>query len=364
MTSQFRIFGAPGKYIQGQGAVNHIGEIAAGLGQSVFLLSDAAVAGTAGPIIEDACAAAKISCNKEIFAGECTQEEIARQTSAARAQGSDVVVGLGGGKAIDTAKAVSLSLELPIVVIPTIASNDAPTSSLIVVYDDAHRISEVMRLSRNPDVVLVDTTIIASAPPRFLVAGIGDAIAKKFEAEQCSATNAQNFFGGLQTRAALALCQACYATIREFGSQAVAAVKAAEMNESVENTVEAAVLMSGLGFENGGLALAHGLTRGLTARPEAQGALHGELVAWGLLVQLIAEGRERDLIEDIAGFYDEIGLPTHLAALGFHDVKTDTIVDIAEISCRDAPYIANMAAPLPADRLADCIRQLEDWRGG
>jgi glycerol dehydrogenase len=266
---------------------------------------------------------------------------------------------MGGGKTIDTAKGVSLNLGLPIVVVPTIASNDAPTSRLIVVYDQDHRISEVLKLPRNPDFVVVDTAIVAGAPPRFLVAGIGDAIAKKFEAEQCALTGARNFFDGLPTRAALALCEACYSIIRGQGAEAVDAVKRGLIDESVENTIEATVLLSGIGFESGGLALAHGLTRGLTAQSEARGALHGEMVAWGLLVQLLAEGRPSAFVDDILGFYRKVELPRRLSDLGFSDPEPRTVAEIAETTCREAPYVANMARKLSAERLAACIQELE-----
>lgn len=251
-------------------------------------------------------------------------------------------------------------MSLPIIIVPTIASNDSPTSHLIVVYDDQHHLSEVLKLPRNPDVVLVDTSVIANAPSRFIVAGIGDAIAKKFEAEQCALTGAYNFFGGLPTRTALTLCNSCYETIREFGVGAVRAVKQDKVDESLENTVEAAVLLSGLGFENGGLALAHSLTRGLSAQPDAAGALHGEIVAWGLLVQLIAEGRKEPFIDDMITFYQQIGLPTSLSDLGINMPNPQAVIEIANTTHRESPYVVNMAKPLTANRLVECIKSLEN----
>ena len=97
----------------------------------------------------------------------------------------DVIIGFGGGKTIDTAKGLSKAHNLRLIIIPTIASNDSPTSRLIVLYDKQHRVAGVDILTRNPDVVLVDSSIISRAPTRFFAAGLGDALSKKFEAQQC-----------------------------------------------------------------------------------------------------------------------------------------------------------------------------------
>ncbi len=346
--------------MQGQGAIKNIGKIGADFGHACFVVADAVVTELIGEQVTGYFHDAGIGVVFGPFKGECTLSEIDHQTALARESGSDVIVGMGGGKTIDTAKGVSLRLGLPIIIVPTIASNDSPTSRLIVVYDEQHRLSEVLKLPSNPDVVLVDTAIIAGAPPRFLIAGIGDALAKKFEAEQCALTGARNFFGGLPTRTALTLCDSCYTTIREFGADALDAIKQGRINQSVENTVEATVLLSGIGFESGGLALAHSLTRGLSAQPETHGALHGEMVAWGLLVQLIAEERDTAFVGEIMAFYRQIGLPVMLADLGLKNPGEQAIIDIAETTCREAPYIVNMVKPLSANRLAECILTLEN----
>ena len=359
MMETLKVLGAPGRYIQGPDALACVPDVVGDLASSAYVLADTIVTELLKDNLAEHFQSAGLSVHFGLFPGECTRTEIERQTDLARETGCGVVVGIGGGKTIDTAKGVSLQLGLPIVVMPTVASNDAPTSRLIVVYDEQHRISEVLKLPRNPDVVVVDTRVIAAAPPRFLIAGIGDAVAKKFEAGQCALTGARNFFGGLPTQTALLLCDACYTTIREFGPAAVEAVRNGVVDDSVENIVEATVLLSGLGFESGGLALAHSLNRGLTAQPQTQGALHGELVAWGLLVQLLAEGRDAVFVDDILNFYRTIGLPVCLSDLGLTEPDDDVIDSIADITMQQAPYVANMVRDLSARDIASCIRNLE-----
>ena len=359
MMENLKILGAPGRYVQGQGAISCVPALVGELGASAYVLTDAVVGDLLGDVLSKGFGDADIEARFGLFQGECTRAEIERQTELARQAGSAVVVGVGGGKTIDTAKGISLFLGLPLVVVPSVASNDAPTSRLIVIYDADHRISEVLKLSHNPAAVVADTGIIASAPPRFLIAGIGDALAKKFEAGQCAKTGAQNFFGGLPTATALLLCEACYTTIRQYGLDAVAAVRQGRVDDSVEQIVEATVLLSGLGFESGGLALAHGLNRGLTAQSETQKALHGELVAWGLLVQLLAEGRDPEFMEDMLGFYSAIGLPRCMADLGLVNLDEAVIDAIATITFEEPPYLKNMERRLSAQDIAASIRDLE-----
>ncbi len=95
------------------------------------------------------------------------------------------MVGIGGGKTLDTAKAIGYYQKLPVVVIPTIASTDAPTSALSVIYTEAGEFEEYLIYPKNPDMVVMDTAIIAKAPVRLLVSGMGDALSTWFEAKAC-----------------------------------------------------------------------------------------------------------------------------------------------------------------------------------
>lgn len=345
-----RILGAPRRYIQGPGTIASLPEIAATLGRMPVVVAD--------PVALDREGSALANTTVLRFAGEITKAEIARLTEAARSAGADVVIGMGGGKAIDSAKGVAKRLSVPLVIVPTIASNDAPTSRLIVVYDEQHAIAEVEFLDTNPDIVLVDTAIVARAPRRLLAAGIGDALSKTFEAHACARAGGRNFFGGAIPIAALALADACYATILRDGVAALEACDRREPDAALENVVEASVLLSGLGFESGGLSLAHSLTRGLTAHPKLAGALHGELVAYGTLVQLAHEGADRALQADVARFAGTCGLPVRLADLGL--VEPDD-ADYAMIvgPTLAAPHMKHLSSPATDATLTAALRHVE-----
>jgi len=322
-----RMMGFPGQYVQGPGALRELGGLLAKSGwQRPLVLCDAIVTERIWPVVSDSLQSAGLAARHVLFPGECTRAAIDALAAQAREGNHDVVVGLGGGKALDTAKGVALALDVPIAVCPTIASNDAPTSRVIVLYDEAHRLVGAEFLKSNPAAVIVDTQIIVQAPARFFAAGIGDAISKKFEARQCKATGRNNVFGTPPLDTATLLASATYDTLVKDGHAAYRAVLDHRTDEAVERVVEATVLLSGVGFEGGGLSLAHGLTRGFSAIPALASALHGEQVAFGTLVQLVAEGRPQAEIDQLLGLLCKVGLPVTLAALGLPSAQAAAAV--------------------------------------
>lgn len=351
-----RIFGFPGRYIQGPGALAALPALLADLGVArPGLVVDPFLAETLGRRLLADLAAAGIAGEMAVFGGECTKPEIERVGAGLRAAGVDGIVVAGGGKAIDTAKGVAKAGGLRLVVAPTIASNDSPTSRLIVLYDENHRILGVDRLARNPDAVVVDTTLIAAAPVRFFRAGIGDALSKAFEVRACVEAGGANFFDGRSPRTALLLAEACLDTLAAHGEAAVAAVLRGSPDEAVEAVVEATVLMSGLAFESGGLSIAHALTRGFSAEPAYQHALHGEVVGFGTVVQLVADPATASRAIEIGRFASGLGLPVTLADLGGDSGDAEALLRIGALTCA-APYIGNFPVRLDPPAVADAIR--------
>ena len=274
---------------------------------------------------------AEVDMRYEVFAftGECTASEIGRGSNVARTAAARVVVGAGGGKVLDTARAIASDLSLPVVNCPTIASSDAPCSALSVIYSEAGAVEEYRIYRRNPDLVLVDTAVIAQSPRRFLVAGMGDALATWFEAKVCVDGRVKNMRGGASTRSALALADLCYKTLLADGVSAIEALQSRVSNDALERIVEANTLLSGLGFESSGLAAAHAIHNGLTTAPGTHSYMHGEKVAFGLLAQLMLESQPSSVVEEVLAFSDRVGLPITFDEIGIAKPSQELLETIA-----------------------------------
>jgi glycerol dehydrogenase len=356
MSSAIKVFGSPARYYQGQGALDLLPRICAEMGGKPAYVIDSDVLAIVGERLR-----ALLGDMPHVllpFNSEVTVREMDTLARAAQEAGAGLIAGIGGGKALDAAKGVALRCGLRFVSVPTVASNDGPIGIALAVYDDEHRISAIEAMPRNPEAVIVDTALIARAPAHFLRCGIGDALAKKFEVEASVRDGGNSAHHAPQLRTALYIADGCYRTIRAHGVAAMAVAGSGVPNDAFEAVVEANILMAGLGFENGGLGLAHGLTRGLVRTPGVDQAPHGFHVAYGLLVQFAVEGRDVAFVADIEGFYREIGLPLSLADLGQATVTREQIDSIATFTTA-APKGAYLIVTANAAQIVAGIEQVE-----
>lgn len=290
------------------------------------------------------------------FTGECADEEIDRLAEEARESQVDVVVGIGGGKTLDTAKAVAFTVKKPVVIVPTIASTDAPCSALSVIYTPEGEFKRYLILPKNPDVVLVDTKVVVGAPVRFLVSGMGDALATWFEAESCRQKYAGNMTGRQGSMTAYALARLCYETLLDYGVAAKTACEAGAVVPALEHVVEANTLLSGLGFESGGLAAAHAIHNGLTVLEATHHYFHGEKVAIGTLTSLFLTDKPAEVIDDAYSFCEAVGLPITLAQIGLEDASDEDLMKVAEGSCAQGETIYNEPIPVTPQMVFSALK--------
>lgn len=360
--SLLRVFGGPLRYLQGPGALHQLGAQVASLAPSAVLISDRFVLDLVGERVAASCRASGVRLGTCEFSGDITPAEVQRLAGQLAQDKPGVVIAAGGGKGIDVGKAVAKALGAHVVTVPTVASNDAPTSKIFVLYDEQHRLLSVEHMTHNPAAVVVDTELIAAAPVKLLLAGIGDALSKKFEVERCAAASGLNIYGGLGTQAALTLADLSYRSVREHAEPAIQAVQRATPDAHLESLVEATVLLSGLCFENGGLSVSHAMTRGLSAIAGTATALHGLQVAYGLLVQLTLEEREPAFMAELRGFYLRTGLPQDLSELGLGRAATEEEIETIARLTMTAPHVRNFPNVLNAERIGSAIRQVEAER--
>ncbi len=330
----------PSKYLQGAGTINQLAELTSDFGKKPLVICSPSMFNNIIPKITENSTKFD-DFHFEKFNGQSSYEEINRLIEIARQNKNDYVIGFGGGKTIDTARVVANKLSLQVVVIPSIASTDAPTAAVSVVYTEKGEVQEILTFKRNPDLVLIDTEIIVQAPPRFLVSGMGDALSTWVEAEACMVNRRKNVNGYLGTLTAYSIAELCYNTILDYGYAAKLSNEAKVVTPAFENIVEANTLMSGIGFESGGLAGSHAIHNGFCVLPETLAFYHGEKVAFGMLASLFLTDKPQEMIEELYDFCGKVGLPTTLKEIGITDASKEKIMRVAKRSCLENESIFN-----------------------
>lgn len=144
-------------------------------------------------------------------------DEILRVREFAEKINADCVIGMGGGKVLDTARSATFKAGVPAIIVPTIAASDAPCSCESMIYNEAGEVVDFEVFPKNPDLVLVDSSVIAQAPSEILVAGMGDAAATFFEARTCYENGLENLHGTHISETACAMAKRCYEILLEHG---------------------------------------------------------------------------------------------------------------------------------------------------
>lgn len=350
------VFRSPSRYIQGAGVIEELAKETEAIGQQPLLIADEVVWDITKEAIEASFEGSESEYHFEQFNGEASTKEIDRISDKGKEQSVDVVIGVGGGKTLDTAKAVSDQLGVPVVIVPTTASTDAPTSALSVIYSDDGVFEGYKFYDKNPELVLVDTAIVVNAPIRLFASGICDAMATLVEVKATLKRNGDTMAGGKPTLASQAIAEMAEKTLFEHGLSAYKAAKEGIVTPAVEAIVEANTLLSGLGFENGGLAGAHAIHNGFTAlHGDIHDLTHGEKVAYGTLVQLVLERKTETEIKKYIDFYNQIDMPTTLEDMHLTDTSFEDLIEVGKLATADGETMENLDPQITAEQVANAI---------
>jgi glycerol dehydrogenase len=265
---------------------------------------------------------------------DCTDENLVMLHRIVQEETPHAIVGIGGGKVLDTAKLIAHQSQLPIVTVPTTGATCAAWTALSNVYNADGAFSYDVTLDRCPNLMVVDYEAIATAPKRTLVSGIGDAIAKWYESSVSSGSSEKTM-----VIAAVQEARILRDILFQKSAEAIANPNSPAWREVVDATVCLAGAIGGIGGASCRTVAAHAVHNALTHLPQTHGTLHGEKVAYGILVQLRLEEFQGNQLASLSRhqllkFYQEIGLPTSLADLGLSQVTIAELDRIAEIACQ------------------------------
>lgn len=265
---------------------------------------------------------------------ECTESTLESLKTDVKAHKGDFIIGVGGGKVLDASKLLADQCSLPIITIPTTAATCAAWTALSNIYTNEGAYQYDVGLAHCPNLLILDYEIIATAPKRTLVAGIGDAIAKWYEASVSSGNSTATL-----TIAAVQQARVLRDLLLQKSVKALENIGGEDWREVVDATVLLAGVIGGLGGANCRTVAAHAVHNGLTHIRASHHALHGEKVAYGILVQLRLEEMIQDnklatsTRQQLLQFYDQIGLPKSLEDLGLQNLTLEELRHCANITC-------------------------------
>ncbi len=325
---------APAQIIRGKNALAESGEAIARLGNNPLIVGGDRSLSTIQPYLNPLLESHNLKFTQANYGLDCSETSLANLRQAVATKKSDLIIGIGGGKALDTAKLLAHQCNLPIITIPTSAATCAAWTALSNIYSDQGAFLYDVSLARCPELLILDYGIIKTSPPRSLIAGIGDAIAKWYEASVSSGHSEQTMIIAAVQQARVLrdiLLQKSTAALKQPGGET--------WQEVVDATVLLAGLIGGIGGAQCRTVAAHAIHNGLTHLSASHGTLHGEKVAYGILVQLrleeMVQGNQLAVTarQQLLKFYKEIGLPKSLSDLGLKEITLSELWRVAEVAC-------------------------------
>ncbi|WP_160725913.1 iron-containing alcohol dehydrogenase family protein [Bacillus sp. USDA818B3_A] len=349
----------PGKYHRKAGLLSDVGSYIKQLGKTAVVIGGNTSLQVIDEPLRRSLSEHDVTLKQSLwFGGESSQTNIDRLVEQLKNESFDVLIAAGGGKALDTVKAVAYYLNKPLVAIPTIAATCAAATPICILYSDEGEFLEISRKSKVPELVLVDSEIILNAPVRFLIAGIGDTLAKWFETK-CSIKKA---VPNAINQTAIAIAAQLYQTLIQNGTKAVQSIHEEKLTDELNDIIDAIILVSGSVSGYGGddcrTAAAHAIYSGLTIFPEIHDTYHGEIVAFGILAQLCMEGTEIEEIRSLIKYYQQVGLPYTLQQMAIKGLTEDQWKTLGEVTVT-IEDMSNMPFEVSPEMVIDSVRQAD-----
>lgn len=320
---------APNKYINEPNILKAAGEYIGSIGKHALIVGGKTALSVVGNEFLDSLRSSGISYEIKEFKGYPTEKAIEEISSIAIDVNADIIIGVGGGRVLDTIKAAGEKSNLSVVTVPTIGATCAAWSALTVLYDETGKETGYRILETSPKLILADTKIIAEAPVRYLNAGVADTIVKWYEFEPYAEKDYDDF----SLRIGLNTSKLALEILERSAVRAAEDSENKKVTEAVTEVVNSIIVLAGLvGSISAGkyrAALAHAIHNSLTTIPNTHKSLHGEKVIFGLIVQFILEDKPQQEIDKLISFLNALNLPVTLEQLG---IKEDVANNISKIA--------------------------------
>ncbi len=340
---------APAQVVRGQGMLGQAADQLAQLGDRPLVIGGDSTLNALSDTLDQALE--RFEDQRISYSPDCSEQSLERLRKAVAQHRADFIIGLGGGKALDTAKLIAFQCDLPIATVPTSAATCAAWTALSNVYSNEGAFLYDVTLAHCPELLILDYDLVQTAPQRTLVAGIGDALAKWYEASVSSGASNQTLIIAAVQQARV---------LRDILFQKSADALAEPGGEAWREVVDASVLLAGVIGGLGGAqcrtVAAHAVHNGLTHLPACHDMIHGEKVAYGILVQLRLEEMQGNQLaatarQQLLQFYRELGLPCSLEDLGLAQTTLTDLRHAATLACKPESDIHHLPFAIAPEQL-------------
>ncbi|MHB1653083.1 MAG: iron-containing alcohol dehydrogenase family protein [Desulfitobacteriaceae bacterium] len=346
-------------YVQEQGLMKKAGEWLEKYGKKLFIVGGKTAWSKVSAVLEPSLKEYGLAYEVAIFAGESSYEEVERLQKLVPDE-LDLIVGVGGGKALDATKVVAARLGIPFVAIPTVAGTCSCVTHISVMYTPDGLFVDFINHPQNSILTLVDAEIIADSPVSFMLSGIGDTLAKWYEGIVCARGHEDH----VPTKLGLSAAKICLDTLTEYSEIAIKDMGSKTPSNAVQQITDAIFLsagaVGGFGMENTRACAAHGVHDGLTVVKETHPMMHGMKVAYGIIALMYIDNQPAEEIERIKGFYRKIGLPASLLELGVERKLSDEELErVANLALSPTSFMRFMPYPVNAEMITEAMKKTE-----
>ncbi len=343
---------APANIIKGENCLINSGKFIANFGKLPLIVGGEKTLKFIENYLNPICREFNLTPSYQSYTPDCSESSLKKLEKAATSHQADFIIGVGGGKGLDTAKLLGYNCHLPVITIPTSGATCAAWTALSNIYSESGAFQYDVSLRNCPNLLILDYNLISTAPTYTLVAGIGDAIAKWYEASISSGDSSATL-----TIAAVQQARVLRDILLQKSEIALKNPLGEEWKEVVDATVLLAGVSGGLGGASCRTVAAHAVHNALTHLPETHHQLHGAKVAYGILVQLrleemvvnnqLATTARQQLIK----FYQTINLPCSLEDLGLDNITLAQLRFCAELTCQPSSDIRRLPFNVTPEQL-------------
>ncbi|KMT31980.1 glycerol dehydrogenase [Melissococcus plutonius] len=294
------------------------------------------------------------------YDGTSSEEDMA--PLAEKVKDHDIIIGVGGGRVLDTTKGVADMLSKDYVLVPTIVSNCAPYTPIAVVYYPDRSFKTITYCKKAPYLTIVDFKLLLQTPKDYFIAGIGDTLAKWYEIEGITSRMDKQLKTAF-IRLGIASAKEIYQTLFDYSQTSLESLEKQEVTDAfckiTDTIIGVAGVVGGFAGVYGRSAGAHAVHNGLSYVFKTHDVLHGSKVAYGILVQLATVGNFDEIIK-LLPFYRQIGLPTNLAALNISNNLEDAMQKTAKQAASPSDGFKLMLPDLTEQQVVEAMQKVEE----